>query len=172
MLGGTTEDVMRIATLCGIWLAAIVWAILAGVTTVPFALPVAHATASQEGNWTVVAMAPDGAWGLATEPSVGQAIAEAIRRCKAMSRAEIGCGAQLRVIRAGWIVAYRCGDENIIAAERSLADAEQAARKREIKLRVSYVRDLPSRRHVLTVDPSGEALVTKPQQPPAQLDQD
>jgi hypothetical protein len=89
-----------------------------------------------------------------------------------MSRAEIGCGAQFKVIRAGWIVAYRCGDEIIIAAGRSLADAERAACKREFELRVSCMRALPSSRPVLTVDPSGEALVTKSQQSPAQLDQD
>ena len=157
---------MRIAILSGTWLLATIAALLAGVTTVPFAqgIPVARTNAPEEGNWTVVTMAPDGAWGFATKSSVGQAIAEAIRRCKAKSRAEIGCGAQTRAIRAGWIVAYRCGDDNIIAAERSLADADLAARKREIDLRTFWERDLPLCRHLLAINPGGEVLVTKAQQ--------
>jgi len=113
-----------------------------------------------EADWTVVTLANDGAWGAATEPSAGQAIAMAIRHCKAMSRTGLGCGAQFRAIRAGWIVAYRCGDENIVAAERMLADAEQAARRREVELRVSYARDLPPCRRSLTIGPRGEVVAS------------
>jgi hypothetical protein len=116
-----------------------------------------------EADWTVVTLANDGAWGAATEPSAGQAIAKAIRHCKATSRTGLGCGAQFRAIRAGWIVAYRCGAENIVAAERLLADAEQAARRREIELRVSYARDLPPCRPSLTVGPRGEVVASGPQ---------
>jgi len=116
-----------------------------------------------EADWTVVTLANDGAWGAATEPSAGQAIAKAIRHCRAMSRTGLGCGAQIRAIRAGWIVADRCGDENIVAAERLLADAEQAARRREIELRVSYARNLPPCRRSLTVGPREEAVSIGPQ---------
>jgi hypothetical protein len=106
--------------------------------------------------FTVVTMAPDGSWGVATELSVGEAIAGAIRRCRAMTRAELGCGAQFRAISDGWIVAYRCGDTNIIAAGRALADAARVARERESELRASYAPNLPPCRQVLTVDPRGE----------------
>jgi hypothetical protein len=78
-----------------------------------------------------------------------------------MSRAELGCGAQFSVIRNGWIVAYRCGDRNILAAERVLADAEQAARERESELRTSYAPNLPPCRQVLTVDPRGEVAAAE-----------
>jgi hypothetical protein len=106
--------------------------------------------------FTVVTMAPDGSWGVATELSVGKAIAEAIRRCRAMTRAELGCGAQFRAISDGWIVAYRCGDTNIITAGRALADAAQAARERESELRAFYAPNLPPCWQVLMVDPRGE----------------
>ena len=125
--------------------------------------PIGIVLSQGEADWTVVTLANDGAWGVATAPSAGQAIAKAIRHCKAMSRTGLGCGAQFRVIRAGWIVAYRCGDENIAAAERRLADAEQAARRREIELRVAYARDLPPCRRSLTVGPRGEVVASRPQ---------
>jgi len=120
-------------------------------------------------DWTVVTMAPDGSWGAATEPSVGQALAKAIGNCKAMSRTEIGCGAQSRAMQAGWILATRCGDRNIVVAERLLADAEQATRKREIDLRQFYAPDMPPCRRVLTVNPRGAVVVAKSQHvsPPA-----
>ena len=114
-------------------------------------------------DWTVVTMAPDGSWGSATEPSVGQALAKAIGNCKAMSRTEIGCGAQSRAMQAGWILATRCGDRNIVVAERLLADAEQATRNREIDLRRFYVPDMPPCRRVLTVNPHGGVMAAKVQ---------
>jgi hypothetical protein len=121
--------------------------------------------------FTVVTMAPDGSWGVATELSVGEAIAGAIRRCRAMTRAELGCGAESRVIRDGWIVAYRCGDTNIITAGRALPDAARAARERESELRAIYAPSLPPCRQVLTVDPRGEvAAAESPQFGPAATD--
>ncbi len=112
--------------------------------------------------FTVATMAPDGSWGVATELSAGEAIAGAIRRCRAMSRAELGCGAQFAAVWDGWIVAYRCGDRNMLAAGKVLADAQQAARERESELRTSYAPSLPPCRHVLTVDPGGEVAATRP----------
>jgi len=115
-----------------------------------------------EDDWTVVTMAPDGAWGSATEPSPGQALAKAIRNCKAMSGRKIGCGAQSRAIKGGWLLATRCGDTNIVVAEMRLADAERAARERETDLREHYARDLPPCKRVLTINPRGGAMVAKP----------
>jgi hypothetical protein len=113
----------------------------------------ALAIVPDQDDWTVVTMAPDGSWGSATEPSVGQALAKAIGNCKAMSGTKIGCGAQFRAIQVGWIVAARCG------AERRLADAERAAREREADLRQHYAPDLPPCRRVLTVNPRGGVMV-------------
>jgi hypothetical protein len=123
----------------------------------------ALAIVPDQEDWTVVTLAPDGAWGSATESSLGQALAKAIGNCKAMSGTKIGCGAQFRAIQAGWIVATRCGDRNIVVAERRRADAERAARKRETDLRQLYAPDLPPCRRVLTVDPRGGATVATPQ---------
>jgi hypothetical protein len=108
-----------------------------------------------EGDWTVVTMAPDGSLGVATAMSAGQALSQAIRNCRTISREVIGCGAQSKFVRAGWIVALRCGATNIIAAGASLGDVEQAAAERQAELRRLYAPDLPPCRRVLTVDPEG-----------------
>ena len=123
----------------------------------------ALAIVPDQDDWTVVTMAPDGSWGAATELSVGQALAKAIGNCKAMSGSKIGCGAQFRAIQAGWIVVNRCGDRNIVVAERRLADAERAALTREAQLREHYAPDLPPCRRMLTVNPRGGVMVVKSQ---------
>lgn len=122
------------------------------------------------GEWTVVTLARDGSWGAATELSVGHALAKAIRDCKAMSGAELGCGAHFRAIQAGWILAIRCGDRNILTAESLLADAEHAARRREIDLKRFYLAGFPACSRVLTVDPHGSVAVTTLQHVPAVTD--
>ena len=108
-----------------------------------------------ESDWTVVTMAPDGSVGVMTAATAGQAIAQAIRNCRAMSRKDIGCGAQSQAVRARWILAMRCGATNIITAGALLSDAERAAAHRESELRRLYAPDLPPCRRVLTVDPQG-----------------
>ncbi|HJZ33293.1 MAG TPA: hypothetical protein VKF35_19395 [Hyphomicrobiaceae bacterium] len=123
----------------------------------------ALAVVPDQDDWTVVTVAPDGAWGSATEPTVGRALAKAIGNCKAMSGREIGCGAQSRAYKGGWILATRCGDTNIVVAERQLADAERAARERETDLKEHYARNLPPCRRVLTVNPRGDVMVAKSQ---------
>ena len=106
---------------------------------------------------------PTDTWGSATEPSVGQALARAIRNCKSMSETKIGCGAQFKAIQAGWIVATRCGDRNVVVAERRLADAERTARERETDLRELYAPNLRPCRRVLTVNPRGGVMVATSQ---------
>ncbi len=112
--------------------------------------------ASQEENhfepWTVIAVTPDGIWGTATGPN---AISNAIANCKKKYHKEIGCGAIIKMTRAGWILAYRCGDENIIVAEKKLADAKKMAAMREKELRSVYVPNMPACARVLTIDPHG-----------------
>jgi len=50
---------------------------------------------------TVVALAPDGTWGVATEPDTTRAIVNAIRNCKAKYKSEIGCGYQITIRSRG-----------------------------------------------------------------------
>jgi hypothetical protein len=123
----------------------------------------ALAIVPDQDDWTVVTMAPDGSWGAATELTAGQALVRAIGNCKAMSGMEIGCGAQFRAIQAGWVLAIRCGDRNIVVAQRRLAVAERAARERETDLRQHYARDMPSCRRVVTVNPRGAVMVATSQ---------
>jgi hypothetical protein len=110
-------------------------------------------------DFTVLTMAPDGSWGAATEPHINRAIAGAIASCKAMSRAQLGCGAYFTSIRAGWSLGIRCGREIIIVAEKILADAESRAIRRETKLR--EVRDMPACARVVMVDPNGVIAVAR-----------
>jgi len=113
-------------------------------------------------DFTVLTMAPDGAWGTATDPQVNRAIAGAIANCKAMSEMVLGCGAYLTSVRGGWSLGIRCGNESIIVADRHLAEAEQRARRRETELRERYVRDMPSCSRVVTVDPNGAVVAPPP----------
>ena len=109
-------------------------------------------------DFTVLTMAPDGAWGVATEPLINRAIAGAIASCKAMSAMELGCGAYLTSIRAGWSLGIRCGRETIIVADKDLTEAERRALRREVELRAYYVPDMPECIRVVTVDPSGRTV--------------
>jgi len=107
---------------------------------------------------TVLTMASNGAWGAATDDSVGTAIAGAIAHCNRRQRGPIGCGASYTTIRAGWSLGIRCGGQNILVAEKTLVEAEQAAIDREIALRRHYVADMPPCVRVVSVDPSGTII--------------
>jgi hypothetical protein len=107
-------------------------------------------------------MAPDGSWGTATDPRINRAISLAIERCKAMSGAKIGCGAYQSTVRGGWSLGIRCGRENIIVADRNLAQAERRAIQRESELRNLYVPNMPPCARVVTVDPNGVILPPLP----------
>jgi hypothetical protein len=135
-------------------------ALLAGLLLVT---PLSHADndgAIVLGEYvTVLTLASDGAWGTATETSTSQAIAFAIRDCKAKSRRLLGCGAMFTTLRSGWSVAVLCGEETIIAAAPQLIDAERMAAKRETELREVYRRDMPLCVRVATVNPNGVVVV-------------
>jgi hypothetical protein len=113
-------------------------------------------------DFTVLTMAPDGSWGTATDSRINRAIALAISNCKAMSGLELGCGAYITTVRGGWSLGIRCGRENIIVADRDLAEAGRRADRRESELRELYVRDMPPCERVVTVDPNGLLVVPKP----------
>jgi len=104
---------------------------------------------------TVLTMTLDGSWGAATDDSVSVAIGGAIADCKKRFRRAKGCGALQTTMRAGWSLGIRCGDRNILIAEKTLFEAEQAAIDQEIKLRRQYGRDLPPCVRVVSVGPSG-----------------
>jgi len=108
-----------------------------------------------DNDWTVLTVAPDGAWGVATEMDVIGAISAAIGNCREMTRAEIGCGGQFIMFRAAWSLGVRCGDHNILVAEENLDEAEFTASWREHELRQLYAPDLPPCSVMVTVDPAG-----------------
>ena len=103
-------------------------------------------------------MAPNGAWGAATDDMVGMAIATAIVHCNGRQRRAIGCGASYTTIRGGWKFGIRCGGQNILVSEKTLVEAEQAAIDREIELRRLYALDMPPCVRVVSVDPSGATI--------------
>jgi hypothetical protein len=111
-------------------------------------------------DFTVLTMAPDGAWGAATDSHIHVAIHQALSDCTAMSGKELGCGADLTTVRGGWSLGIRCGDENIIVADRQLAEAEHRATRRERELREYYLRAMPPCARVVTVDPNGLVALT------------
>ena len=78
-----------------------------------------HLTLSAEDR-TALTLAPDGSFGAAMHTFINGAIAGAIARCRTMSRQQLGCGALLATVQAGWSLGVRRGAENIIAPQRSL----------------------------------------------------
>jgi hypothetical protein len=106
-------------------------------------------------DWTVVTMAPDGAWGAATEGGLNHAIADAVARCRLMSRLTLGCGAYMVSTQGGWVLGVRCGGENILRTGETFADAVESARRRELQLRALYRPSLATCRQVVVVTPDG-----------------
>jgi hypothetical protein len=143
-----TKRILR-ATVCavGICVAAVGTAAAQSATSPQWAKDV-----------TALAIAPDGTWGTATEPSVGEALGKAIAHCKSKYRHEIGCGHRSTLIREGWSLAMRCGQENIIVAEKTLQAAEQAAIDSELRLRRDYKPNMPPCVRVVSVDPDGRII--------------
>ena len=111
-----------------------------------------------ERDWTVFTMAPNGAWGVATDMWIIGGLARATSDCKTMSGGALGCGAHYTAIRAGWTLGIRCGDKNIIVSEMNLEDAEFSADWREYEFRKLYYPDLPACIRVVTVDPNGSIV--------------
>lgn len=111
-------------------------------------------------DYTVLTIAPDGAWGAATERYINIAISRAIEMCKRRSKS-LACGAYFSTTRGGWLVGLLCGDRNIIAAGSSLPDAEGRAGEREATLRELYAPDMPPCVRIVTVDPNGAFIRPK-----------
>jgi hypothetical protein len=119
-------------------------------------------TASTDDHWskevTVVAIAPDGTWGVAIESNVNRAITDAIDHCRRKYHRKIGCGSELTIVAAGWSLGKRCGNRVIFVAAKSLAQAEQAATNREAELRRLYAPDMPPCVRVMSIDPRGNIV--------------
>jgi hypothetical protein len=122
-------------------------------------VPTMPAKALDLDELTVVTMARDGSWGVATAASQGEAIAGAIRDCQAGPLAPKDCGAQFVTTRGGWVIANLCGEHKIIVAAETRETAELAALARETDLRRRYAQHMPSCTRILTVDPRGSVLV-------------
>jgi hypothetical protein len=118
-------------------------------------------------DFTVLTMF-DEAWGAATDPAINRAIARAIATCKAMSGAELGCGAYFTSIRAGWSLGIRCGRETIIVADQDLAEAEGRVSQREAELRTHYRPEMPACVRVVTIDPTGRSVTPELARPLAE----
>jgi hypothetical protein len=139
-----------------------VTAVVIAALGLPLLLSVAiPAKAVDLDELTVVTMARDGSWGVATAGSTGEAIAAAVRACRAMAAAPTDCGALLTTTHGKWVLANLCGNHQIIVGAGTLEDAEATAREREIETRRAYVPDLPPCRRVLTVDPVGVVIVNQ-----------
>jgi hypothetical protein len=138
---------------------AVVRCALAVAAGIPLAAP---AVAIELDEVTAVTLARDGSWGVATGGSTGEAIAAAVRACRAMAAALSDCGAVQTTTRGRWVVGSLCGDRQIIVSTDKREDAAAAALERERETRRLYVPDLPPCRRVLTVDPGGAIAVAEP----------
>ena len=143
---------------CSSWFASIIALVIGSAARVSIAI----AAEDWERDWTVVTMAYNGSWGVGIGYPIADAIAAAIRECRAMSSGGNDCGAAFATSRGGWIIGLRCGDHRILATGEDLKEAEATALNREIDLKQLYVPDLPACQRVLTVDPRGAVTTANP----------
>jgi hypothetical protein len=73
-------------------------------------------------------------------------------------------------IQAGWVLANRCGSENILTANKLFANAELAAFNLEIGLRQDG-KKMPPCLRVITVHPDGFVADTRTPTPKLTLEQ-
>jgi hypothetical protein len=115
--------------------------------------------AAGETNWTVLTVARNGNWGIASARTQGEAIAGAVLRCQAMMDDESDCGAELVAFRSGFGLAILCGDHRVIVTANDLEEADSAAFARLVILRELHGADFPACQHLLRIDSNG-ALTT------------
>ena len=110
-------------------------------------------------DFTVLTMAPDGAWGTATDVYVNGAINRAIKSCKEMSeqadrlRRLYDDGSRRLELR------YPMWARNDPCRGARFGGSGTAALMREAELRYTYSRNMPPCRRIVTVDPNGNAVV-------------
>ena len=115
--------------------------------------------ADEETNWTVLTVARNGNWGIASASTQGEAIAGALLRCQAMTADESDCGAEFVAFRSGLALALMCGDHRVIVTANDSDEADSSALERLLALRGLYGPDFPACRHLLRIDSYG-ALTT------------
>ena len=111
--------------------------------------------AAEETNWTVLTVARNGSWGIASARTQGEAIAGAVLRCQAMTADESDCGAELVAFRSGLGLALLCGDHRVIVTANDLEEADSAAFARLVVLRELHGADFPACQHLLRIDSNG-----------------
>ncbi len=115
--------------------------------------------ADEETSWTVLTVARNGNWGIASARTRSEAIAGALDRCQVMTADESDCGAELVAFRSGLALALMCGDYRVIVTANDSEAADSSALDRLLALRGLYGSDFPACRHLLRIDSYG-ALTT------------
>ncbi len=115
--------------------------------------------ADEATNWTVLTVARNGNWGIASARTQGEAIAGAVDRCQAMTADKSDCGAEFVAFRTGLALALMCGDHRVIVTANDADEADSSALERLLALRGLYGADFPACRHLLRIDSYG-ALTT------------
>src|SRR5262245_20267814 len=84
------------------------------------AVPRVLAQSESNAEWTVLTVAHNGAWGLSTARSQGEAIARALDQCQSRAADSSDCGAELVAYKLGWSLAILCGEHRVLAAGADL----------------------------------------------------
>jgi hypothetical protein len=111
------------------WLTAILVAIAAG-----FARPANAGEAAASDSWTAVTVGRS-SWGAAASRSLDEAIALAIGDCRSRSAHSSDCGAEIKTIKAGYILAERCGTYRALVSGDTPEHAQSALAHRMLQLR-------------------------------------
>ena len=117
--------------------------------------------ADEETSWTVLTVARNGNWGIASARTRSEAIAGALDRCQAMTADESDCGAELVAFRSGLALALMCGDYRVIVTANDSEAADSSALDRLLALRGLYGSDFPACRHLLRIDSYGALMTFK-----------
>jgi hypothetical protein len=161
LLSAPLELLAAPATVCAICISiAAAGASSAQTALTPSPPILAQPKAEWAKDFTALVIAPDGTWGTATEPYSGQALTKAIANCKSKYDKKIGCGYQSTLVREGWSLGLRCGQVNIIVAEKTLLAAETTAVEYEFNRRRDYHPDMPPCVRVVMVDPDGRVTAS------------
>ena len=116
--------------------------------------------ADEEAYWTVLTVARNGNWGIATAGTQGEAIASALRKCQTMTADESDCGAELVAFRSGLALALLCGEHRVIVTAPT-PRSRQLGPRRLLALRGRHGPDFPACRHLLRIDAHGNLTTFK-----------
>ena len=111
--------------------------------------------ADEETYWTVLTVARNGSWGIASALTRSEAIAGALLRCQTMTDDESDCGAELVAFRSGLALALTCGEHRVIVTADDAEQADSSALDRLLVLREIHGPDFPACRHLLRIDSHG-----------------